>query len=42
MLGEDQPEVWGRPVGVVVLRDGSMLIGDDGGGKIWRVTATAK
>jgi glucose/arabinose dehydrogenase len=42
MLGEDQGEVWGRPVGVVVLRDGSMLIGDDGGGKIWRVTATTK
>ncbi|HEX9493056.1 MAG TPA: PQQ-dependent sugar dehydrogenase, partial [Thermoanaerobaculia bacterium] len=42
MLGEDQRDVWGRPVSVVVLRDGSMLIGDDGGGKIWRVTAAAK
>jgi glucose/arabinose dehydrogenase len=38
MLGEDKAEVWGRPVGVLVLRDGSMLISDDGGHKIWRVT----
>ncbi len=35
---EEKPEVWGRPVSVYVLRDGSMLIGDDGGGKLWRVT----
>ncbi|HEX2120128.1 MAG TPA: PQQ-dependent sugar dehydrogenase, partial [Thermoanaerobaculia bacterium] len=41
MLGEDRPEVWGRPVGVLVLRDGSLLVGDDGGGKIWRVTYTS-
>jgi glucose/arabinose dehydrogenase len=38
MLGEDRPEVWGRPVSLLVLRDGSLLVGDDGGGKIWRVT----
>ncbi|HSB12325.1 MAG TPA: sorbosone dehydrogenase family protein [Blastocatellia bacterium] len=38
MLGEDKPEVWGRPVGLLVLRDGSLLITDDGGHKIWRVT----
>jgi glucose/arabinose dehydrogenase len=38
MLGEDKPEVWGRPVGVLVLKDGSMLITDDGGNKVWRVT----
>ncbi|MFN7948660.1 MAG: sorbosone dehydrogenase family protein [Blastocatellia bacterium] len=31
-------EVWGRPVGLVVLRDGSLLIVDDGAKKIWRVT----
>ncbi|HEX8551398.1 MAG TPA: PQQ-dependent sugar dehydrogenase [Abditibacteriaceae bacterium] len=33
--GED---VWGRPVDVAVLPDGSLLFSDDGGGKIWRVT----
>jgi glucose/arabinose dehydrogenase len=30
--------VWGRPVGLLVLKDGSMLIADDGGDRIWRVT----
>jgi len=29
---------WGRPVGVVVLPDGSLLVSDDMGGKIWRVS----
>jgi glucose/arabinose dehydrogenase len=38
MLSENSPEVWGRPVGLLVLRDGSMLITDDGANKIWRVT----
>lgn len=42
MLGEDKPEVWGRPVGLLVLKDGSMLISDDGGNKIWRVTYSKK
>ncbi len=35
---EDSREVWGRPVGLLMLDDGSMLIADDGGKKIWRVT----
>lgn len=30
--------VWGRPVGLLQLNDGSMLISDDGAGVIWRVT----
>ena len=29
---------WGRPVGLLVLPDGSLLISDDSGGRIWRVT----
>jgi len=29
---------WGRPVGVTVLRDGSLLVADDGGSRIWRIT----
>ncbi len=29
---------WGRPVSPLVLPDGSLLISDDDGGKIWRVT----
>jgi glucose/arabinose dehydrogenase len=31
-------EVYGRPVGVAMLSDGSLLIADDGGNTIWRVT----
>ncbi|HXM37632.1 MAG TPA: PQQ-dependent sugar dehydrogenase [Gemmatimonadales bacterium] len=29
---------WGRPVGVVTAPDGALLVSDDMGGKIWRVT----
>ena len=42
MLGPDVKEVWGRPVGLLFLADGSMLITDDGANKIWRVTYRAK
>ena len=38
MLSPDRPEVWGRPVGLLQMSDGSLLISDDGAGKIWRVT----
>ncbi len=31
-------EVWGRPVGLAVLNDGSLLVSDDGAKKIWRVS----
>lgn len=34
--------VWGRPVGLVVARDGSLLVADDAGGKVWRVAYKAK
>src|ERR1044071_125597 len=42
MLDENKPEVWGRPVGLLVLKDGSMLITDDGANKIWRVSYNSK
>jgi glucose/arabinose dehydrogenase len=35
---EDSNEVWGRPVGLLVAADGSMLIADDGGKKVWRIS----
>ena len=35
---ENSNEVWGRPVGLLVLSDGSLLITDDGAKKIWRVS----
>lgn len=31
-------DVWGRPVGVTVARDGSLLVSEDGHGTIWRVS----
>jgi hypothetical protein len=30
--------VWGRPVGVTVARDGSLLVSDDVSKSVWRVT----
>jgi len=42
LLDENRREVWGRPVGLLVLSDGSMLITDDGANKIWRVTYQGK
>jgi glucose/arabinose dehydrogenase len=35
----DDHEVWGRPVGVAVAKDGSILVSEDGSNTIWRVTA---
>jgi len=35
---QDSNEVWGRPVGLLVAADGSLLITDDGARKIWRVS----
>jgi glucose/arabinose dehydrogenase len=42
MTAEDSQDVWGRPVGLLVLKDGSMLITDDGSNKIWRVIYSKK
>lgn len=38
MLSPDKVEVWGRPTGVFQMQDGSLLVSDDGGNKIWRIT----
>ena len=32
------PDVYGRPVGVAVAPDGSLLVADDGAGKIYRIS----
>jgi glucose/arabinose dehydrogenase len=34
--------VWGRPVGIAVATDGSLLVTDDGAKIIWRVSYTGK
>ncbi len=31
-------QVWGRPVGVAVGKDGSLFVTEDGNGTIWRVS----
>jgi len=36
---ESKFEAYGRPVGVTVAPDGSLLVADDSGGKVWRVSA---
>jgi glucose/arabinose dehydrogenase len=38
MLSPDSKDVWGRPVGVAQLADGSLLMSDDGGKKLWRIS----
>jgi glucose/arabinose dehydrogenase len=40
-VGDDK-SVWGRPVGVAVTHDGSLLVSDDGSGSIWRVSYKGK
>jgi len=34
--------VWGRPVGVAMARDGTLLVSEDGNGTIWRVSHRAE
>lgn len=36
--GTDRAEVWGRPAGVAEMPDGSLLVTDDTGKTIWRIS----
>jgi glucose/arabinose dehydrogenase len=38
----DNGHVWGRPVGVTVAPDGSLLVTDDGSKSVWRIIYTGK
>ncbi len=40
-FGVSADQVWGRPVGVAVAKDGSLIVGEDGSGTIWRVSYDA-
>ncbi len=40
MLSPDRDEVWGRPVGLAELPDGSLLVSDDAANKVWRIRYT--
>ena len=35
---DDDKQAWGRPVGLLQLPDGSLLVSDDGGNRVWRVS----
>jgi glucose/arabinose dehydrogenase len=35
-------KVWGRPVGVAVAKDGSLMVTDDGSNSIWRISYANK
>jgi glucose/arabinose dehydrogenase len=35
-------KVWGRPVGITMAKDGSLLVSDDGSKSVWRVAYTGK
>ena len=38
MMGESEKEVWGRPVGLLQMKDGSLLVSEDGNNKIYRIS----
>jgi glucose/arabinose dehydrogenase len=38
----DEGHVWGRPVGVAMAQDGTLLVSDDTSNAIWRVSYTGK
>jgi glucose/arabinose dehydrogenase len=42
MLSPDSPNVWGRPVGLLQLPDGSVLISEDGNRRIWHLSYSGK
>ncbi len=39
IANEEKFEAYGRPVGVTLWTDGSLLVADDSGNKVWRVSA---
>jgi hypothetical protein len=34
--------VWGRPAALAIAKDGSLLVADDTGGTIWKVSYTGE
>ena len=42
MLSPDSPNVWGRPVGLLQLPDGSVLISEDANRRIWHLSYSGK
>ena len=42
MMGSDKAEVWGRPVGLLQMSDGSLLVSEDGNNRVWQISYTGK
>ncbi len=42
MMGPDSTDVWGRPVGLLVMTDGSLLVSEDGNNKIYHISYKGK
>jgi len=42
MLSPDKQEVWGRPVGLLQMTDGSLLVSEDGNNKIYHISYKGK
>jgi glucose/arabinose dehydrogenase len=40
--GEHRAEVWGRPAALAIMKDGALLVADDTGGTIWRISYTGR
>lgn len=38
VAGRAPAQVWGRPVDIVVAKDGSLLVSDDASGTVWRIS----
>ena len=41
-VSKNPPKAWGRPVGLAVAKDGSLLVADESGQTMWKVTYTGK
>jgi glucose/arabinose dehydrogenase len=41
-LNEETDSAWGRPVDVLVMPDGAILVSDDKAGYIYRISYTGK
>jgi glucose/arabinose dehydrogenase len=39
---DEEKQAWGRPVGLLQMPDGALLVSDDGGNRIWRVSYQTK
>jgi glucose/arabinose dehydrogenase len=37
---DEEKQAWGRPVGLLQMPDGALLVSDDGGNRVWRVSYT--